>query len=377
MKTLSIAALLMAAAPAYPASAQTPAPAPNPAAERSMGEVASVDTQHQHIVLKEDKGNFVIVSFGEKTALLRIPPGETDIKKAARINITDIAAGDRLLAVGPKNETGTSAEARTIVVISRADLALKQQRDQEEWQKRGISGSVSAVDPAENSFTVAAGEKKFKVQSTGKTEFRRYAPDSAKYSDSQTSTLASLKPGDQIRVLGEKNEEGLTMVAERVVAGAFQRVVGTITSIKPESGEIKLADLLNRKPFTVQLTSRSNARQLPPVVANLIAQRLLPNTQGGPVTTPAAPGAALAAARANGTDINQILDRLPPVSLAELKPGNAIVVSGTPGADPGKLTVITLISGIEPIANAVPNLLRDVIGGWNLGGGGDLIDLPQ
>jgi len=54
------------------------------------------------------------------------------------------------------------------------------------------------------------------------------------------------------------------------------------------------------------------------------------------------------------------------------------VVSGSPGVDATKITAITLLSGIEPIANAVPNLLRDIIGGWNLGGGGgDLLELPQ
>ncbi|PWU00264.1 MAG: hypothetical protein C5B51_25375 [Terriglobia bacterium] len=355
--------------------AQT-APSASPQSDRSIGEVASVDQQRRQIVLKEDKGNFVVVLFADKTALLRIPAGETDIKKASRIAATDIGAGDRLLAVGSKNETGTAVEARTIVVINRTELAAKQQREQEEWQKRGISGIVATVEPADKSLSVAVGEKKYKVQSTDKTEFRRYAADSAKYSDSQSSTLAALRPGDQIRVLGQKDEDALTLTAERVVSGAFQRVAGTITSVKADSGEIRLTDLVNRKPYTVQVTARSTTRQLPLAIANLIAQRLLPTTQGAAAPAAAASGSALAAAR-NGADVGQLLDRLPPVSLADLKSGNAIVVNGTPSADGTKITAITLISGIEPIANAVPNLLRDVLGGWNLGGGGDLIDLPQ
>jgi hypothetical protein len=359
--------------------AQTPPAAPNAAADRSIGEVASVDAQRRVVILKEDKGDFLAVVLGEKTSLLRIPPGETDLKKATRITVTDISAGDRLLAVGPKAEGGKSVDARTIVVISKSDLAQKQQKDQEEWQKRGISGTVAGLDPAEKGFTVAVGEKKYRVQTSDKTEFRRYAADSAKYSDSQSSSLANLRTGDQVRVLGDKNEEGLTLKAERVVAGSFTRVAGTINSIRPEAKEIKLTELISGKAYTVQLTARSNSRMLPLAIANLIAQRLLPSTQGGPVQAGAAPGAGIAALRAGGGDLSQLLDRLPAVSLSDLKPGNAIVISGSPGAgDATRITAITLLSGIEPIANAVPNLLRDVIGGWNLGGGGgDLLELPQ
>src|ERR1700686_1996141 len=168
--------------------AQTPPAAPNAATDRSIGEVASVDAQRRVVILKEDKGDFLAVVLGEKTSLLRIPPGETDLKKATRITVTDIGAGDRLLAVGPKAEGGKSVDARTIVVISKSDLAQKQQKDQEEWQKRGISGTVAGLDPAEKGFTVAVGEKKDRVQTSDKTEFRRYANDSAKYSDSQSSS---------------------------------------------------------------------------------------------------------------------------------------------------------------------------------------------
>ena len=362
-------------------NAQTPPAAPNAAADRSIGEVASVDAQRRVIVLKEDKGDFLVVVLGDRTSLLRIPPGETDLKKGTRITIADIGAGDRLLAVGTKAETGKSLDARTIVAISKSDLVVKQQREQEEWQKRGISGTVAGLEPAEKGFTVAVGEKKYRVQTSDKTEFRRYAADSAKFSDSQSSSLANLRTGDQIRVLGDKSEEGLTLKAERVVAGSFTRVAGTISSIRAEAKEIKLTELISGKAYTVQLTARSNSRMLPLAVANLIAQRLLPSAQGGPVQAGAAPGAGagIAALRAGGGDLSQLLDRLPAVSLSDLKPGNAIVISGSPGAgDATRITAITLLSGIEPIANAVPNLLRDIIGGWNLGGGGgDLLELPQ
>ena len=369
MKTLWIptaTAVLLSVAPTF---AQTPA------ADRAIGEITFVDSQNKRIMIREDNAGPLAVVYTEKTSLLRIPPGETDLKKATRITIADVAAGDRLLAVGPRSDNGKAVDARTMVVISKSDLAEKQKRDQEEWQRRGIAGTVSAVDSSTKTFTVQVGDKKFKVQSVDKTDYRRYAADSAKFSDSVPSSFSDLRSGDQIRVVGDKHEDTLTMTAERVVAGMFQRVAGTIASINAETGEIKLTDLINHKPFQIRVTARTTSRQLPLAIANLIAQRLLPNTQGG--AAQGNTGGGLAALRANGGDIGQLLDRLPAVSLADLKAGNAIVVNGSPGTEPSHLTAITLISGIEPIANAVPNLIRDVLGGWNLGTGGDLLDIPE
>jgi hypothetical protein len=370
MKILHLTACLAVISVSSVLSAQTPAAAPAP--DRTIGEVTSVDAEHRGLVLKEDKGGAINVSVGEKTSLLRIPPGETDIKKATRITFTDIGAGDRVLAVGPKS--GDKVEARTLVVMNKSDLAEKQQRDQEEWQKRGISGTVAAVDPSDKSFTVSVGEKKYKVSSTAKTEFRRYAVDSAKFSDSKESSVAELKPGDQIRVLGKKDDDALTLAAERVVSGTFVRVAGTISSINPANGEIKLNDMLTRKPVTISVTPRSNARQLPPAVATLLAQRLVPS--GPAAAQPAGGRGGPGGPRAGGGDLSQILDRLPAISLSDLKQGNAIILTGSPQTDATHLTAITIISGIEPIVSAGTALVQDLIGGWNLGGG-DIGDLGQ
>lgn len=335
-------------------------------ADRTLGEVISLNADQHSVVLKGDKGTQVSVSIGEKTSLLRIPPGETDLKKAARITFGDIGVGDRLLAVGQRSEG--KVEARTIVVMNKADLAHKQQREQEEWQKRGISGIVASSEPSQRTFTATVGEKKYKVVSTDRTEYRRYAPDSAKFSDSKESTFADLKVGDQVRVLGNKDEQVLTVTAERVVFGTFARVAGLISAVNTEAGEIKLTDLITKKPVTIQVTARSNTRRLPEGIASSLAQRLH-NTQGG-----AAPGAsgrsgATLAAAGQGTDLSQILDRLPAISVADLKPGNAVILTGGLQGDASHITAITIVSGIEPIITAGAASVQDLIGGWNLGGG--------
>ena len=58
------------------------------------------------------------------------------------------------------------------------------------------------------------------------------------------------------------------------------------------------------------------------------------------------------------------------MTLSDLKPKDAIMVSTTMGSDPGRVTAIVLLAGVEPILTAAPNAARDIMSGWNLGGGG-------
>ena len=361
MKRLLLAPFLTASILAGFAAAQTP-----PAADRTLGEVTSVNANQRTVVLKEDKGSVISVSIADKTSLLRIPPGETDLKKAVRIAFGDIGVGDRLLGVGQRSEA--KLEARTIVVMNKADLAQKQQREQEEWQERGISGIVASSEPSLRTFTTTVGEKKYTVVSTDRTEYRRYAADSAKYGESKESTFRELKAGDQVRVLGNKDEAALTVTAERVVFGTFARVAGLINSVNPETGEIKLTDLISKKPVTIQVTSRSNTRRLPEAIATQLAQRLR-GGRGGAAPEAAGRAGGPQAPAGQSTDLSQFLDRLPAFSLADLKPGNAIILTGSPQAGATLITAITIVSGIEPIVTAGAASVQDLIGGWNLGGG--------
>ena len=58
-----------------------------------------------------------------------------------------------------------------------------------------------------------------------------------------------------------------------------------------------------------------------------------------------------------------------PCNLADLKHGDAIMVSTTEGTDGTHLTAIMMLAGVEPLLTASPNSTRDIMGGWNLGGG--------
>ena len=63
-----------------------------------------------------------------------------------RSRARDIDVGDRVLARGELSDDKAPLAASTLVIMTKADIAKKQQADQAEWQKRGVSGLVTAVD---------------------------------------------------------------------------------------------------------------------------------------------------------------------------------------------------------------------------------------
>jgi len=73
-------------------------------------------------------------------------------------------------------------------------------------------------------------------------------------------------------------------------------------------------------------------------------------------------------------DFNQMLDHMPPLSLGDLKPGQALIVVSTEGVKPSEVTAIAVLAGVEPILEARPKGSNQVVlGPWNMtvGGGGE------
>jgi hypothetical protein len=335
--------------------------------------VNAVDVQANQVFLKTDKGDAITITTTEKTLVLHLPPGETDVSKGAKMPLSALGAGDRVVAFfrGPADQK--TIQATSLVVRTKADLALIAQKEQEDWQKRGASGTVTAIDPTARTLTIRAGQKSLTVQPSDKTDYHRYAPDSAKFSDARPSSFAEIKVGNQVRVQGDKTEDGATIKAEKIVSGAFRQFAATITSINALAGEMAIKDLATKKSLTVRVVPDSTMKKLSEMTARMLARRYGPG--GGQAEAQAGPGGpggqrGGGMRGGGGGDIGQMLDRLPAVPLAELKPGDAIMVSTTQGSDPGRVTAVMLLAGVEPLLTASPNATRDIMSGWNLGGGG-------
>ena len=363
--------------------AQAPAAAPTPAA-RQLGTVTAV--AGNNLTLKTDAGQEVVVSVADGARILQLAPGSTDLKTAQPIELKEIAAGDRVLVSGKAGDSaGTFAAARVILMKS-SDIAQKHEMEQADWQKRGTGGIVSAVDAGTGTLTVAVGAKRVSVTTSSKTQFRRYAGDSVKFEDAKPGTLAQIQPGDQLRVLGTKSEDGSSIPAEVIVSGSFKNLAGLIATLDAAKGTLTLKDLATKKTVTVTITANSNVRALPPQAAAMFAARAKGGASaggsGGASPQPARPaeasgggqpgGAGRFAGRSAGGDLSQLVSRLPNTTIADLKVGDAVmIVASQP--DPGSATVtaVTLLSGVEPILAATPSGGPAMtLSPWNIGGEG-------
>ncbi len=360
-----------------------------------IGEVTSVDAAAKQIKLKGDDGAAITILLGDNTSFLRVAPGEKDLKKATKIAFSDVMVGDRALAL----EKDSAAPARAVVIMTKADLAQKHQHDQAEWQTRGVAGTVSALsaDNKEVTITTRGREPKTIVIDASAAEFRRYAPDSTKFADAKPSSFAALQHGDTLRALGAKNEDGTHLKAEELISGAFETIAGTVDSVDPAAGEVRITNLQTKKPVVIRTNQNSLLRRLDPQVAAMLARRLRPDSSGGGPAAPAggrppsgenaapsqgAPGeqggagggfrrGAGGPGGAGGGDLQQILDRMPQLSLSELKKGDAVIVSSSkvPGDSP--VTAFTFVAGVEPFLAAAPRTAGQVnLGSWNLDVGG-------
>ena len=377
------------------------AAAQTPARTNLVGAVQAIDPADGLITLHTDNGMTVKVKPHPNAKVLRLPPGEK-LQNATPITMGDIATGDRLLARGELSEDKTVMAASTLVVMTKADIARKQQADQAEWQKRGIGGLVTAVDAKAGEVTINTrtmeGRKPLIIVASEKTTIRRYAPDSVKFQDAKPGTLEEIKPGDQVRALGTRSEDGTHFAAEELVSGSFRNVAATVTSIDAAANTMKVMDLATKKPLLVHVNADSTLRKLPEMVARGIAMRVngsagaaggqrgnwpgaggAQRAQGtpagpGPGGAPGPPGGPNGMRSGHGGDMQQMLEHMPAIKLADLKPGDAIIVSGTAGADPAQVTAITLVAGVEPILSAAPagSQRAAMLGSWNLDMGGGM-----
>lgn len=378
--------LPMAVLPGYGAVLMAQAPAAAPAAAaRQLGTVTAV--AGNSLTLKTDAGQEVAISVADGVRILQLAPGSTDLKTAQAIALKDIAVGDRVLVNGKAGDTAGAFAASRVILMKSGDIAQKHEMEQADWQKRGTGGIVSAVDAGTGTLTIAVGPKHVAVNTSGKTQFRRYAGDSVKFEDAKLGTLAQVQAGDQLRVLGVKSDDGSSIQAEEVVSGSFKNLAGLIATIDAGSGTLTLKDLATKKTVTVAITANSNVRTLPPQAAAMFAARAKSGAtgaggagggaaQGGGQADASGGGRPGGAGRTAGGDLSQMVSRLPNKTIADLKVGDAVMIVASQ-SDPGNTTVtaVTLLSGVEPILAATPGAPSMTLSPWSLtedpaGGGG-------
>jgi hypothetical protein len=362
MKTLLLSVALLIASTAV---GQTPAPSPAPqnpldigiTPNLALGDVTSIDTANHRLVVKTKDGDINVV-LNDQTEYKKVKPGETSLKNAEPAMLTDIGVGDRVIALGRVADDRKSVPARRLVLMTKAAIAQKQEHDREEWKARGIVGRITSLNPETKEINLMmrapTGERPVLMPVTETVTLRRYAPDSVKFSDARPSSFGELKVGDQVRALGDKNADNTRFTPVEIVSGSFRMVAGTITTVNPATSEITVANLQTGQPIVIVVNADSLMRRIPPEMAAMLAQRRAQAGAAGAAGNggTAAPAGGAAGQRpqgGRGGDFDEMLERLPAVSIADLKKGDAIAVSSTTGLDPSRVTAIKLVAGIEAL----------------------------
>lgn len=395
---LLCAALFVAQGVSLRASAQTA----QPARQRLIGEVTAVDASASGLTVKTDAGETVNVTADEKTTLRRLPPGETSLDKATSATFADVRVGDRVLAVGVGTSGGV---ARQLILTTRSGASTG--RD----DGRRLLGRVVSVDASKKLIVIQTrgrGEAEtVNVDASNAARVLHYAPDSSRVADAQPATLADIRVGDQLRVTGERAAEGSTFRAEEVIAGSFTRVAGQVVSVDAARNELTLKNEQTGQTFRVSVGQRTTLRHVTPefikTVEERAAQRAARRAEGGAQSTDnngdtrggrregegreraargdgagreGRGGRARGEGGWRGGGGGNMFDNLPAITLAELKKGDGVMVTATPGADASSFTAVSIVSGDAEFLRRMqqrggegrqrgmsPGLPGDVIGG--------------
>jgi hypothetical protein len=382
------------------AAAQQPQPAAaeNAAltANRALGDVTEIDTAGKMIVLKVDKvAHAVAAALADNTQFFRAKPealaraesGKITPADLDKITLADIGVGDRLVILGRTSEDRRAVMARVVIVAKKADIAGKQERDREEWRRRGTLGKVTAVDAAAKTITITTrateGSRPIVIDASGAAvQFRRYPPGSVKYAETQASNFSEVRVGDQLRVLGERSADGARVTPEIVAFGSFRTLIAKIVSVDAANKVLKVSDEQNKRELQVALVPDSTVRRMPEMMGMMFARMAAGGGRfGGPGGGPGGARPEGGGQRPQGGqpqqggqppqggegqggprrmmggggrfDVQEMIEQLPQVQLSELKPGDVVIVSSTLGSDPTRATAITILAGAEPILLAM------------------------
>ena len=351
-------------------------PQPSPAANSGisaysvLGEVKSIDANARQLVVQTEGGAQVTVLLSDKTLYKRVPPGEKTLDKATDILLSDVGEGDHVFARGRVSADQKTVPAQQLIVMSKGDIAKKHEAELAEWRRPGVRGVIASVNPATKEFSVSSrslmgAPQTMMVSLSDKVDMKRYPPESIKFSDAKPSSFAELKTGDQVRAVGERSADGTHLTADKVLSDPHRIAGGTVTAIDVATGELKINDLQTKKPLIVMIKPGTVLRRVPENMAAMMGGGAgrrpwtgcwrgtgTGASAGTSKTTGGAPGGSQGGGMrtgGGGMTMADLFERMPTISINDLKVGDTIIMSSAQGADPTRLTAFTIVTGVEPL----------------------------
>jgi hypothetical protein len=357
------------------------------------GDVASIESGK---IVVQTKDGALDVTVTDKTEYKRVPPDNPVLKAAVASAFSDIGVGDKLLVTGFFSDDKKTLPAKSIYLITKSDIAQKQVKESERWATRGISGRVSAVDQITRQIKIEvrglASTTTVVLTPKEGAKVLRYAPNSVKFSEAKASSINEIQAGDMLRALGDKSPDGASFAAEEIVTGAFRTVAGAVKIVDVAKNEVVITDAQSKKDITVELGSASVLKKFPEEMAQRMAGfqsgqaggarpggatgpggAARPQANGAAPGGPAGQGGPAGRGPGGARGIDDMLDRFPNITAADLKVGEVIAVSSTKNNTPERITAIKLLAGVEPFLRAAQ---AQAASGGQRGQGTLSLDIP-
>jgi hypothetical protein len=343
-----------------------------------------VSAQTPEIGITDSKAGGEVVSVTDTSITVKTKDGVIDaivsnatvFKKVSPLNVrditpavfADISAGDKVLVSGTVSADKKTVPARTVYLLTKAAITQRNTSVVEQWRTRGIAGRVVSVNSQAKQITIAVsrmtGLVNVVVTAKDNAKFERFPQGSYNYKDAKKSSISEINARDEFRAYGDRSEDGTTFTAEGVLTGAPAQVtVGAVKSIDTAKNEVVIIDGQTKKDLTVvvgpsimflkkypeelakMLAGAQNGGGAAPGGQVMVRPAGAANPQGG---APAQGGPAGAGMGGRG-GINEMVERFPNITLADLKAGDLIaVVSASKAPEADRIDAIKLISGVEP-----------------------------
>jgi len=342
------------------------------------GEVVSVDATK--IVVKPDTGSQWEGTVSDKTQFKRVSPDNPSLAAATAAASSDIGPGDKIVLSALAGGDGKFI-VRNVYLMTKSDLSAKTQKDNEKW-RNGIFGKVTAISADHLTVevgTTALDKQVLTVTPKANAKFMRYAATSVKFADARPSSIVEVAVGDRIRAIGDKSEDGKSFAADELLSGGFRQATGKIESIDANAKTVTVKDLTTNKNVIIDFSDAIFLKKFPEEMATRLAgaqagggfggprpaggmqppagggQQVVvmgPPTGGAPQQGGARPqGAGQGGFRMGGSggNLDAMVDRMPNITAADLKPGDTIaVLTSGPIVGTQSVKALKLLAGVEP-----------------------------
>lgn len=260
-----------------------------------FGLIFSIDPFGETLLLKDAGGYLKSVKLPSGAIISKLPVTSGDT--ITQIRRTDLNTGDLACVHG-----GEGNAPLQLSVVRRTDLHQAQADFLVGWQRNSLYGVLTSIDVSGRAFVVkplapSNSDMPVRISVPESARLRAALPDARSIQESASFRLEDVKPGEPVYVRGSRSGNGSDMTASLVLRGGYRGILGTLIEVQTLSSLIRIREFGTDKTLTIKMALGAVYRTTENIT--------------DPMRVETASGVVLA-----------------PVGLADIQPGDAILIIG-------------------------------------------------